>query len=93
MLNDQSAGLSAKVVSGTPRDSLNFIDVVQLQQGGTRPEAIITDTGSRQGISWNSTADASAALLVRRHSRNRAPPGPWPGSEFSSQARDSMVGL
>src|SRR6266568_3694522 len=50
MLNDQSAGLSAKVVSGTPRDSLNFIDVVQLQQGGTRPEAIITDIGSYSDI-------------------------------------------
>ena len=50
MLNDQSAGLAAKVVSGTPRDSLNFIDVVQLQQGGRRPEAIITDTGSYSDI-------------------------------------------
>ncbi|WP_446222386.1 transposase [Nocardia sp. IBHARD005] len=50
MLNDQSAGLSAKVVSGTPRDSLNFIDVVQLQQGGKRPDDIITDTGSYSDI-------------------------------------------
>ncbi|WP_429423535.1 Tn3 family transposase [Nocardia sp. GAS34] len=50
MLNDQSAGLAAKVVSGTPRDSLNFIDVVQLQQGGRNPEAIITDTGSYSDI-------------------------------------------
>lgn len=50
MLNDQSAGLAAKVVSGTPRDSLNFIDVVQLQRGGKVPEAIITDTGSYSDI-------------------------------------------
>lgn len=50
MLNDQSAGLAAKVLSGTPRDSLNFIDVVQLQRGGKVPEAIITDTGSYSDI-------------------------------------------
>jgi TnpA family transposase len=50
MLSDQAAGLAAKVVSGTPRDSLNFIDVVQLQQGGKRPEALITDTGSYSDI-------------------------------------------
>jgi TnpA family transposase len=50
MLNDQSAGLAAKVLSGTPRDSLNFIDVVQLQRGGKVPDAIITDTGSYSDI-------------------------------------------
>ena len=50
MLNDQSAGLAAKVLSGTPRDSLNVIDVVQLQRGGKVPEAIITDTGSYSDI-------------------------------------------
>ncbi|TGD89058.1 Tn3 family transposase [Mycobacterium sp. TJFP1] len=50
MLNDQSAGLAAKVVSGTPRDSLNFIDVVQLQQGGKAPDEIVTDTGSYSDI-------------------------------------------
>ncbi|MGO4618251.1 Tn3 family transposase [Nocardia sp. 2YAB30] len=49
-VNDQAAGLAAKVVSGTPRDSLNFIDVVQLQRGGKVPEAIITDTGSYSDI-------------------------------------------
>lgn len=50
MLNDQSAGLAAKVVSGTPRNSLNFIDVVQLQQGGKAPDEIVTDTGSYSDI-------------------------------------------
>jgi Tn3 transposase DDE domain len=55
MLNDQSAGLAAKVPSGTPRDSLNVIDVVRLQRGGKVPEAIIpeaiiTDTGSYSDI-------------------------------------------
>lgn len=50
MLNDQAAGLAAKVVRGTPRDSLHFIDVVTMQQGGKVPEAIITDTGSYSDI-------------------------------------------
>ncbi|MEV0111340.1 Tn3 family transposase [Nocardia sp. NPDC050799] len=50
MLNDQSAGLAARVVSGTPRDSLNMIDVVFSQRGGPTPEVIITDTGSYSDI-------------------------------------------
>ena len=50
MLNDQSAGLAARVVSGTPRDSLNMIDVVFSQRGGRTPEVIITDTGSYSDI-------------------------------------------
>ncbi len=50
MLNDQAAGLAAKVVRGTPRDSLHFIDVVTMQQGGKVPEGIITDTGSYSDI-------------------------------------------
>ena len=45
-------GLSSKapLLAGTPRDSLNVIDVVQLQRGGKVPEAIITDTGSYSDI-------------------------------------------
>ncbi|MFI9535512.1 Tn3 family transposase [Nocardia fusca] len=50
MLNDQSAGLAARVVSGTPRDSLNMIDVVFSQRGGRTPEVIITDSGSYSDI-------------------------------------------
>ena len=50
MLNDQAAGLAAKVVSGTPRDSLHLVDVVAMQHGGKVPEAIITDTGSYSDI-------------------------------------------
>lgn len=50
MLNDQSAGLSAQVLRGTPRDSLHTVDVVLSQQGGKVPEAIITDTGSYSDI-------------------------------------------
>ncbi|HXT44085.1 MAG TPA: transposase, partial [Pseudonocardiaceae bacterium] len=50
MINDQAAGLAAKVVSGTPWDSLHSVDVVLRQQGGAVPEAIITDTGSYSDI-------------------------------------------
>jgi TnpA family transposase len=50
MLNDQSAGLAAQVLRGTPRDSLHTVDVVLSQQGGKVPEAIISDTGSYSDI-------------------------------------------
>jgi TnpA family transposase len=50
MLNDQSAGLAAKVFSGTPRDSLNMVDVVMSQSGGRVPDVIITDAGSYSDI-------------------------------------------
>lgn len=51
MLNDQAAGLNAQVVSGTPKDSLNFMDVVLRQPEGSKvPEEIITDTGSYSDI-------------------------------------------
>jgi TnpA family transposase len=42
--------LAAKVVSGTPRDSLHVIDLIYRQDGGRRPEVIITDTGSYSDI-------------------------------------------
>src|ERR1035438_8777236 len=34
MINDQAAGLSGMVVSGTPRDSLHMLDVLYNQDGG-----------------------------------------------------------
>jgi TnpA family transposase len=46
MINDQAAGLGAKVVSGTPRDSLHMIDVLYARDGGQRPDIVVTDTGS-----------------------------------------------
>ena len=46
MINDQAAGLGAKVVAGTVRDSLHMIDVWFNQDGGQRPDIIVTDTGS-----------------------------------------------
>jgi TnpA family transposase len=46
MLSDQGAGLGAKVMSGTPRDTLHLIDVVFSQDGWQRPDIIVADTGS-----------------------------------------------
>ena len=46
MINDQGSGVGAKVVSGTPRDSLHMIDVIFSQDGGQRPDVIVSDTGS-----------------------------------------------
>jgi TnpA family transposase len=46
MINDQAAGIGAKVVSGTPRDSLHLIDMLYAQDGGQRPDIMVTDTGS-----------------------------------------------
>jgi TnpA family transposase len=50
LLNDQAVGLAGMVVSGTPRDSLHLIDLIYRQDGGRRPEVIITDTGSYSDI-------------------------------------------
>ena len=50
LLSDQAVGLAAKVVSGTPRDSLHLIDLIYRQDGGRRPEVIVTDTGSYSDI-------------------------------------------
>ena len=46
LVNDQAVGLAGQVVSGTPRDSLHVIDLIYRQDGGRRPEVIISDTGS-----------------------------------------------
>ncbi|MFC9769347.1 Tn3 family transposase, partial [Rhodococcus jostii] len=45
MINDQAAGLAAKVLSGTPRDSLHTVDVVLAQHGGRMPGLITGATG------------------------------------------------
>ena len=50
MINDQAIGLGAKVVSGTVRDSLHIIDVLYSQDGGQRPDIIVTDTASYSDI-------------------------------------------
>ncbi|APU15087.1 MULTISPECIES: Tn3 family transposase [Actinoalloteichus] len=50
MVNDQAAGLGAKVVAGTPRDSLYVLDVLYDRDGGVRPQTIVTDTASYSDI-------------------------------------------
>ena len=50
LVSDQAVGLAGKVVSGTPRDSLHLIDLIYRQDGGRRPEVIVTDTGSYSDI-------------------------------------------
>ena len=46
MINDQAAGLGGKVVAGTVRDSLHMVDVLFNQDGGQRPDIVVSDTGS-----------------------------------------------
>ncbi|WP_354236953.1 Tn3 family transposase [Arthrobacter sp. UYEF3] len=50
MISDQSVGLSGKVVSGTPKDTLHFVDLVISPESGQRPEVLITDQGSYSDI-------------------------------------------
>jgi TnpA family transposase len=50
MINDQAAGLGAKVVSGTARDSLHMVDLIFTQDAGRRPDVIVTDTGSYSDV-------------------------------------------
>jgi TnpA family transposase len=50
MLSDQGVGLAGRVLSGTPRDSLQVIDLIYSQDAGRRPEVIVTDTGSYSDI-------------------------------------------
>jgi len=52
LLSDQSVGLASKVVSGTPRDSLHIVDLIYRQDGGRRPEVIVSDTGSYSDITF-----------------------------------------
>jgi hypothetical protein len=46
MISDQAMGLTGRVLSGTPRDTLHFVDLVYDPHGGPRPEVLITDQGS-----------------------------------------------
>jgi len=56
MVNDQAAGLGAKVVAGTPRDSLHVLDVLYDRDGGVKPQMIVTDTASYPLASYPSCA-------------------------------------
>ncbi len=46
MISDQAMGLTGRVLSGTPRDTLHFVDLVYDPHGGPRPAVLITDQGS-----------------------------------------------
>ncbi|MGH3631794.1 MAG: Tn3 family transposase, partial [Sciscionella sp.] len=50
LLNDQSAGLAGMVVSGTPKDSLHFLDLLYRQEGGPMPEILVSDMGSYSDV-------------------------------------------
>ncbi|GAA4969383.1 transposase [Actinoplanes utahensis] len=43
-------GLTGKVLSGTPRDPLNVVDLVYNPDGGPRPDVLITDAGSYSDV-------------------------------------------
>ncbi|HEX8156673.1 MAG TPA: Tn3 family transposase, partial [Solirubrobacteraceae bacterium] len=66
LLSAQSVGLASKVVSGTPRDSPHIVDLIYRQDGGWRPEVIVSDTGSYSDIAFG---------LLQRH-RVRAAAAP-----------------
>ncbi len=52
MINDQAFGLGARVVSGTPKDSLHMVDVLFSQDDGRRPAVIVGDTGSYSDLAF-----------------------------------------
>jgi TnpA family transposase len=85
MINDQGAGLGAKVVSGTPRDSLHMIDVVFSQDGGQRPDIIgryrlllrlglRTRPAAGHGVPAGAGRPARPAALAHRSGRRLRPP-------------------
>ncbi|MQA17861.1 MAG: Tn3 family transposase, partial [Pseudonocardiaceae bacterium] len=58
-MNDQGIGRSAKVVSGTVRDSLHMVDVIFGLDGGELPDIVVSDTAPTATWSsacWNSWA-------------------------------------
>ncbi|MGH3193346.1 MAG: Tn3 family transposase, partial [Streptosporangiaceae bacterium] len=50
MINDQRIGLAGRVVSGTAKDTLHFVDLVFNPDSDRRPEVLITDQGSYSDI-------------------------------------------
>src|SRR5664279_5288272 len=74
LVNDQAVGLAGHVVSGTPRDSLHVIDLIYRQDGGRRPEVIISDTGSlqRHGVRADAPARVRLPPAAGRPARRQA---------------------
>jgi TnpA family transposase len=50
MISDQRIGLAGRVISGTPKDTLHFVDLVFNPDSDRRPEVLITDQGSYSDI-------------------------------------------
>jgi TnpA family transposase len=50
MISDQRVGLAGRVVSGTPKDTLHFVDLVFNPDNDRRPEVLITDQGSYSDV-------------------------------------------
>jgi hypothetical protein len=50
MISDQAVGLTGRVLSGAPRDTLNVVDLLYNPDGGPRPEVLITDAGSYSDV-------------------------------------------
>jgi TnpA family transposase len=96
MINDQAAGLGAKVVAGTPRDSLHVLDVLYDRDGGTKPQMIVTDTSSYSDMcsgccrwpagptrrSWPTCPDQKLWRVDPRADHGRLPPPRGAGSTW-----------
>ena len=50
MVSDRAIGLTGKVISGTPKDTLHVIDLVYNPDGGPTPDVVITDQGSYSDV-------------------------------------------
>jgi len=49
-VSDQAVGTGGLVLSGTPKDSLHFVDLIYNPDGGSRPDILITDQGSYSDV-------------------------------------------
>jgi TnpA family transposase len=49
-INDHRVGTGGLVVSGTPRDTLHFVDLIYNPDGGPRPDILVTDQGSYSDV-------------------------------------------
>lgn len=97
LVNDQAVGLAGQVVSGTPRDSLHVIDLIYRQDGGRRPEVIISDTGSdaalaraTRGIrsatrtSCASPPTCAGTSTCMATTRSNSPTSPGPAARYAT---------
>src|SRR5699024_10215638 len=50
MISDRQLGLGARIVSGSPKDTLHVVDLTYNPDGGPQPELLITDEGAYSDI-------------------------------------------